>query len=221
MVFHENGFELLENAVDLDAVDAIKRELASFEPATLSGGLRHAEKKLDSVYRLTHDQRLLDQAKKYLPGEPTLVRAIAFNKTLERNWLVPWHQDKTVAVSSKFSAPGWGPWSWKEGVLHVQPPLSVLEQMMTFRIHLDEANEGNGCLKVIPKSHRKGILSQPSIRNHVKNGSIFVCNAPAASALAMRPHLLHSSSKTTSQMPRRVIHLEYCCFPLPAGASWA
>jgi len=207
--------------VDLTWIDAIKQDLASIEPKTLSGGLRHAEKKLATVSDFARQQALLDQAGKYLAGKPRFVRTMVFNKTLNRNWLVPWHQDKTIAVSSKFSAPGWGPWTKKEGILHVQPPLAVLEKMITFRIHLDEATEANGCLQVIPKSHRNGILTQASIQNYVGNTSVFTCKAPVGSILAMRPHLLHSSGKTTSPTPRRVLHFEFSCFPLPPGIHWA
>jgi hypothetical protein len=35
------------------------------------------------------------------------------------------------------------------------------------------------------------------------------CIVPAGGVLAMRPLLLHSSSKTVVPAPRRVIHIEY------------
>jgi hypothetical protein len=36
----------------------------------------------------------------------------------------------------------------------------------------------------------------------------------------MRPMLLHASSKSTSSRSRRVLHLEYAGFDLPAGMKW-
>lgn len=37
-------------------------------------------------------------------------------------------------------------------------PIHILEDSITIRIHLDDTDENNGALKVIPKSHKKGIL---------------------------------------------------------------
>ena len=54
-----------------------------------------------------------------LPSEPRPVRAIYFDKSTDANWLVPWHQDLTLACSAQVHAPGFGPWSTKEGVPHV------------------------------------------------------------------------------------------------------
>ena len=39
--------------------------------------------------------------------------------------------------------------------------------MITFRVHLDDADKNNGCLKVIPESHKLGILSHIEITQAV------------------------------------------------------
>ena len=78
--------------------------------------------------------------------------------------------------------------------------------MVTFRIHLDEATIENGCLKVIPSSHMLGVISQDEIYAHASTKAESLIVAPALSALAMRPHLLHASSKASK---RRILHLEY------------
>lgn len=49
----------------------------------------------------------------------------------------------------------------------MQPSLDVLNSMVTFRVHLDEENEQNGCLKVISNSHSLGILPQERINQLV------------------------------------------------------
>ena len=160
-------------------------------------------------------------AREYLKGEPKIVKVIMFDKTTDKNWLVTWHQDKTVSLNTKKDIPGWGPWSLKDGIHHVQPDLSVLEDMITFRVHLDDADETNGCLKVIPGSHNLGILKQSVIDQTIADSQEFICSATKGDLLVMRPHLLHSSSKGSVPNHRRIVHVEYSSFELPEGLSWA
>jgi ectoine hydroxylase-related dioxygenase (phytanoyl-CoA dioxygenase family) len=217
----EDGYELIGEFLSRHQLDSINNEIKSVKFPARAGGIRNAEKKFPSIRELTVSEPLVAQATNYLSGTVSLVRAILFNKTSENNWLVTWHQDRTVAVSKKFEKHNWGPWSIKDEVHHVQPPIDVLNQMVTFRIHLDDTNLKNGCLKVLPKSHQLGILDQVAIQRYAENYEAFVCEAPAGSALAMRPHILHSSSKAEIPSQRRVLHLEYSNFKLPAGVAWA
>jgi hypothetical protein len=71
------------------------------------------------------------------------VRAILFDKTAANNWMVPWHQDRTIAVHARHEVPGFGPWSVKGGVVHVEPPFDVIAGMITIRAHLDACGEDN------------------------------------------------------------------------------
>jgi hypothetical protein len=57
------------------------------------------------------------------------VRALFFDKTPDANWKVIWHQDLTVAARQRIDVPGYGPWTDKAGVAHVQPPIEVLERI--------------------------------------------------------------------------------------------
>lgn len=219
MPFIDDGFELVENVISTDEIESITSEIGKYE--SKGGGIRNAEKKIASVKLLANSQKLISLASTYLSGEASFVRAIIFIKSIENNWLVTWHQDKTVTVSKKHDSPYWGPWSQKDGVLHVQPPVEVLERMVAFRVHLDESTELNGCLKLIPGSHKEGLMSQRSIDNYSKLHTAKICEAPAGSALIMRPHILHSSSKAKATQPRRVLHIEYSDYPLPSGVEWA
>jgi len=56
------------------------------------------------------------------------VRALFFDKTPDANWKVVWHQDLTIAAQQRVDVPGYGPWTEKGGVPHVQPPIDVLER---------------------------------------------------------------------------------------------
>lgn len=180
-------------------------------------GIRHIDKKLNSVSAYLGSTEFSENTKYYLTPQHKLVRAILFNKTPDANWYVTWHQDRTVSVSEKFDHPEWKNWSLKEGVLHVQPPLAVLENMVTVRIHLDDATQDNGCLKVIPGSHLYGLLSQDQITEIVTPENIVYCEAGAGDALIMRPHLLHASSKSVDPSHRRVLHLEFCDWGFASG----
>lgn len=148
------------------------------------------------------------------------VRGILFDKTPEANWNVVWHQDLSIAVRERRDVEGFGPWSEKAGVVHVQPPASVLERMLTVRLHLDDCDEINGPLLVLPGSHRGGRLTAPEIQERRAQTAGVPCPVPGGGALLMRPLLLHASSASQSPRHRRVIHLEYAAEALPGGLRW-
>lgn len=221
MSYFVGGYEIVDGFVTQAQIELVTSETQSKEIAFAGGGIRNAEKKYSSIHNLAWSNDLLARANNYLNKPSKLVRAILFNKTEKNNWLVGWHQDKTVAVSREFDAEGWGPWSIKDDVVHVQPPIVVLNQMITFRIHLDDSSQANGCLKVLPKSHELGILDQNDIQEYVQHNRSVICEARSGSALVMRPHILHASSKAKNPSQRRVLHLEYSSYKLPSGISWA
>lgn len=136
------------------------------------------------------------------------VRSILFDKTAQENWPVAWHQDLTICVREMCDVAGYGPWSVKDGVHHVQPPVKVLKQMFTLRVHLDFTPSTNGALRVIPNSHSLGRLSAEEIGNEVEKAEV-VCECDAGDVLAMSPLLLHASRRSESPSRRRVIHIEY------------
>jgi len=106
--FSDGGFEVIDDFVQLGSVIDIIHELESMKIETNVSGIRNAEKKLQSVKCCIENNLLVDVAGHYLNDSAKLVRAIIFNKTSLNNWFVTWHQDRTVAVSAKFDAFGWG-----------------------------------------------------------------------------------------------------------------
>ena len=219
--FGITGFSLERNFMSANWISQILNDIEQTQLDIDVTGIRHIDKKLKSVSTYLASEEFSNNAKSYLSSQHKLVRAILFNKTPETNWYVTWHQDRTVSVSEKFENPEWKSWSLKEGVLHVQPPLAVLENMVTIRIHLDQTTKENGCLKVIPGSHLSGLLSQDQITEIVSREEPAYCEAVAGDALIMRPHLLHASSKSADPSQRRVLHLEFSDWVLSAGVSWA
>jgi ectoine hydroxylase-related dioxygenase (phytanoyl-CoA dioxygenase family) len=195
--------------------------LQAYKLQPLSGGIRRIEQLVPEVRALSKSEKIISTARNYLLGDPQFVRAIFFDKTPENNWFVTWHQDRTVTVSERFEEDGWGPWTLKAGAWHVQPPLSVLENMITIRLHLDPSTIANGCLKFIPGSHRYGVIKSTEVQEHIQNSQAVYCEAPAGSAIVMRPHIFHSSEKAATPTPRRVLHFEYSSHQLPDGVLWS
>ncbi|MBD2767907.1 phytanoyl-CoA dioxygenase family protein [Hymenobacter sp. BT664] len=147
-----------------------------------------------------------------------LVKAIYFDKPALSNWLVAWHQDLMINVDGRVELPGFGPWTSKPEGTSVQPPVAVLENMCTIRIHLDDCDASNGGLKVVAGTHQHGVL--PPATLPALTPAAVVCAVPAGGVLLMRPLLLHASNRSTSARPRRVIHLEFASTELPGGLQW-
>ena len=101
-----------------------------------------------------------------LGPQPQLARSILFDKTASANWHVTWHQDLSIAVRQKVETSGFGPWSTKAGVSHVQPPQEILDRMVTLRLHLDTCDATQGVLRVLSGSHRHGRLTDAQIREY-------------------------------------------------------
>jgi ectoine hydroxylase-related dioxygenase (phytanoyl-CoA dioxygenase family) len=214
------GFELVKQFISPEIMKALIEEITTSNEFESPHGIRNAEKKFDGIAKFANSEKVLAQAKSILGEEPQLARAIFFDKTPEKNWLVSWHQDKTVSVNKKQDIDDWGPWSLKDNTHHVQPSESVLNNMVTFRIHLDDSNSDNGCLKVIPNSHICGVLEQREINALVCKSEVIECEAKAGDMIIMRPLILHSSSKASNPSHRRVVHLEFSGYELPEGIFW-
>src|SRR4030095_8642618 len=66
------------------------------------------------------------------------------------------HQDRAIAVKQHVPVDGFGTWSVKSGMLHVEPPFELLSGMVTLRVHIDPVPAGNAPLLIAPGSHKLG-----------------------------------------------------------------
>jgi ectoine hydroxylase-related dioxygenase (phytanoyl-CoA dioxygenase family) len=148
------------------------------------------------------------------------VRALFFDKTPDANWKVVWHQDLTITAQRRIDVPGYGPWTEKAGVPHVQPPTLVLEHMLALRVHLDPCTADNGPVRVLDGTHRLGRLAPETIDRLRAAQAESVCLADEGAVLAFRPLLLHASSPAKEATHRRVIHIEYAARALAAPLIW-
>jgi len=220
MSLEKNGFEILEDFVSTDIIEAIKEDVNQYDTLSPKYGIRSADKKFFTIVQLMKSDLLLNKATEILGVKPQVVRVIYFDKTEKNNWLVPWHQDRTIALNKKIKVAGWGKWSVKDGVHHVQPSVDVLDKMITFRVHLDDSDRNNGCLKLIPETHTLGLLDQENIKEITAKMSYSLCEVKAGDVVLMRPHILHASSKCEVPKHRRIVHIEYSSYILPDGLAW-
>jgi len=163
---------------------------------------------IDEIAEVARDRRLLDIGRELTGNELVPYKATLFEKTGKANWLVAFHQDTALPVESEPTVNGWGPTTLKCGVRFSHAPTAALVRILALRIHLDPSKPANGPLRVIPDSHRRRLteddfeavkVSAPEIECYVGRGGI----------IAMSPLLLHASSKSENDAPRRVLHIEY------------
>ncbi len=181
--------------------------------------IRQFLKEVPDVRKLVFNKRLKDIIGQLFGNSYFVVKSIYFDKPPQSNWFVACHQDLTISVKDRTDTPGFGPWTVKQGQFAVQPPLDILEDNFTIRVHLDDTDEGNGALKVILGSHLKRIYRPETVDRCVEQE--VSCAVKKGGIMIMRPLLLHASSRTNNEERRRVIHIEFSRKELPNGMEWA
>lgn len=218
----EDGVVLIPGVVSQLRLTAISQVVDQLLAASESGaGLRNLLRISPEIVELANSPALVALAQQFLSPAARPVKALLFDKGRRSNWLVPWHQDVMIAVRQRIDVPGYGPWSEKNGVMHVQPPVEVLQRMVALRLHLDPATAAAGALRVVPGSHRFGKLPPRKLEHVRASHGERICEAQTGDVLALKPLLLHSSAKATRPEARRVLHFEYADTPLPGGLEWA
>lgn len=183
--------------------------------------MRHLLEVVPAVRQVAQGAAVRSLIESVLGPNAFVVRSIFFDKTPEANWKVAWHQDLTISVRQRIEAPGFTAWSVKDGAVHVQPPVEVLERMLALRLHIDDCGPANGPLRVIPGSHKSGRLTARQIAEWRQRQEPAICAVARGGALLMRPLLLHASSPAREPKHRRVMHLEFSADALPGGLKWA
>ena len=214
-----DGFTIIDNYLDRATVDRLIHDITALNLTPERAGMRNILESLPSIQQLAQSEPILALVEPILGNTARVVRGIFFDKQPSANWKVPWHQDVTIAVKNRLDLPDYQPWSLKGGIHHVQPPVAILEQMLTVRIHLDKTDESNGALKVIAGSHRHGKLGVDETVG-LKQTDPTICTCESGGILLMRPLLLHASSMAIVPSHRRVIHLDYASCELPEGLQW-
>ena len=224
-VLERDGYAVLPAVLDAAAIDrllaAVRRHADA--AAGVRGGVRHLLRDVPAVRALARDPAVRGVAEAALGPGAFAVRGILFDKTPGANWKVVWHQDLTIAVRERRDVPGFGPWTEKDGVPHVQPLAALLARMVAVRVHLDDCTEANGPVRVLPGTHRAGRLTPTGIDRLRADVPEVVCTVPRGGVLAFHSLLLHASSPARAPAHRRVVHVEYAAAEwavLPGGLAW-
>jgi ectoine hydroxylase-related dioxygenase (phytanoyl-CoA dioxygenase family) len=221
-----DGFATIDNVFTTDEINSILQSISqvdttkpTFRKTADLFAIRQFLKEVPKAKELIFIDRLHYIISHLFGDDYFLTKSIYFDKPEQSNWFVAYHQDLTISVDKKLDVEGFGPWTVKQNQFAVQPPLDILENNFTIRIHLDDTDEKNGALKVIPKSHLKGIYRPETIDWTIETET--VCKVKKGGIMIMRPLLLHASNRTTNNSKRRVIHLEFSNCSLPDTLQWS
>jgi|SRR5687767_10884387 ectoine hydroxylase-related dioxygenase (phytanoyl-CoA dioxygenase family) len=204
----EQGYSIYDRVFQRHEMDDVVKALAAAPMERTKAGSRHVLS-VPTVRALSVDPRLVSIASQFVGPTVVAFRATLFDKSPTSNWLVIWHQDTALPLRSRIDGVEWGPWSTKAGVLYAHAPAWALEQVVALRVSLDDSTTRNGPLRVLPESHCRGVFSDEQIAQLARQTTPVDCVASSGSVVAMRPLIVHASSKSLDAQRRRVLHLEY------------
>jgi hypothetical protein len=212
----DNVFSTVELVAMTEAIISVDQYTSAFRRTSDLFAIRTFLQTIPAVNKIIWNKSLLTIIHRILGLDYFVVKSIYFDKAPASNWFVAWHQDLTISVDRKIESDNFSLWTQKQGQIAAQPSRQILESIYTIRIHLDDCDASNGALKVIPGSHKQGILRSASTSLESET----LCSVKAGGVMIMRPLLMHASGKSISDKRRRVIHIECSNNLLPDGISW-
>ncbi len=215
--FGPDGAELHAAALSEDETRRIEPALAG-----LSAAAGHRLARLDDIADLLTATGPIGRiAAAHIGATARPVRAILFDKSAGANWSLALHQDRTIAVRARNDFPGFGPWTVKAGIPHVEPPHEFTARMATLRVHLDDVDESNAPLLILPGSHRLGRLTTGPLDDLAGHHEPVACHARRGDIWAYATAIIHGSdSSRDPARSRRVLQLDYSPDELPGGLNW-
>ncbi|MEM9930425.1 MAG: phytanoyl-CoA dioxygenase family protein [Bacteroidota bacterium] len=204
-----SGYQVLPSLLSDGTVNKVLR-LIQANPHNNGFGIRDFLPNNPLVHQLLKQESTLQEVLRTYFDRPICVRSIYFDKPPRANWVVGWHQDLTMNLRSVPSGGGWQNIRRLKDRVVAQAPTDLLTKMVTLRLHLDDTDEGNGALRVVPKVHQQGIIRTDTREMEQANERAVLCQVPSGGALLMKPLTPHASRRTREgTRPRRVIHLEF------------
>jgi ectoine hydroxylase-related dioxygenase (phytanoyl-CoA dioxygenase family) len=202
------GFAILPALFSCEYLDQLLQRVDESAPRRSRAGIRHALS-LSPVAAVAREPQMIELARQVLGSEAFPFRATLFDKSPASNWLVVWHQDTALPLRQRIELSGWGPWSIKDGITYAHAPAIALSQVLALRVSCDDSTLVNGPLRVLPGTHTLGVLSDDSLHKLSTQIRPVDCVVPKGGVVAMHPLVVHASSKSQTEMPRRVLHVEY------------
>lgn len=139
------------------------------------------------------------------------IKSTYYDKPPGSDWELGFHQDVHINLKDKLDDTGFDLWVKRNGYFQVKPPVEILENMVTLRIHLDDCTEENGALMIVPGSQKSGFID---VSNYKVENAITI-ELKEGDILKVNPLLLHAASRNTTLGHRRIIHLEFSNQELP------
>lgn len=204
----DHSFRIVDGVLDDVALGPVEQAVDAGFATRTRAGARHILQ-YPAVNALANHPRLLELAGTFVGSSPQPFRATLFDKSPDSNWLVAWHQDTALPLRQRVESSEWGPWSLKADVLYAHAPAAALEKIISLRVHLDDSTASNGPLRVLPDTHSLGVLSEDAIERLAREIPQVECLVSRGGVVAMRPLIVHASSKARDDQPRRVLHIEY------------
>lgn len=224
--FEEAGFLIINNIYNTEEIIAITRTIEeadsskhNFRKSTGLYAIRQFLQEIPAIQPLIFTPKLHRVITEIIGPHYFVVKSIYFDKPENSNWYVAYHQDLTISVDKKEQQEGFTNWTNKQNQFAVQPPIAILKNIVTVRIHLDDTDENNGALKIIPGSHAKKIYRPENIDRTTEQETF--CPVNTGGIMLMKPLTLHSSNRTTNNKKRRVIHIEFSSQALPGNLQWS
>jgi ectoine hydroxylase-related dioxygenase (phytanoyl-CoA dioxygenase family) len=219
-----NGYAVINNVYTPDQINAIiaiinsaNQDHSAFRKKKDLFAIRSFLQTIPSIHETLWNESVRQLINNFFGNDYFIIKSIYFDKPSQSNWFVPFHQDLTISVDKRIDIPGYTAWTSKQGQIAVQPPKDILKNVYTIRIHLDDCNEENGALRVIPGSHKNGVQR---VRAIPLENTATSCNVKKGGVMIMKPLLMHASGRSTSDQQRRVIHIEFANVALPEGLQW-
>jgi ectoine hydroxylase-related dioxygenase (phytanoyl-CoA dioxygenase family) len=223
------GFTIIENVYSeieieklisiIEKVTELRTEKSTFRQSEDLFAIRQFHKEIPESINYIFNEKLKEIISTNFGENYFITKSIYFDKPEKSNWFVSYHQDLTISVNKKIEIDGFVNWTNKQNQFAVQPPKEILENNFTIRIHLDKTTEENGALKVLNKSHKKGIYRTENV--NIENEAETICEVEKGGIMIMKPLIFHASNKTTNNERRRVIHIEFSNQILPNELEWS
>jgi ectoine hydroxylase-related dioxygenase (phytanoyl-CoA dioxygenase family) len=222
----EKGFTIINDIFSekeisqiIDVINSIDTSKETFRKSEDLFAIRQFLKEVPESHQFIFNDNIRKIINEIFGNNYFVVKSIYFDKPEKSNWYVSYHQDLTISVDKKLELTGFGPWTTKQNQFAVQPPIDYLKNIFTIRIHLDDTDENNGALKVVPNSHSKEIYRPETIDWNLETEEI--CSVNKGGIMIMKPLILHGSNRTTNNQKRRVIHIEFSDMELPEEINWS
>lgn len=102
----------------------------------------------------------------------------------------------------------------------MEPPIALLERMLTLRVHLDDTGPDNAPLLISPGTHRLGRITEPRVASVVARHGAHPCLAGRGDVWLYATPILHASEPARQPRNRRVFHIDFSADNLPNGLEW-